>query len=59
MAHPGSMALVLTAKKAINFSGLIPKPSSEAPGASAPWSCGPRIALLLPEAWEEYCGLYC
>jgi hypothetical protein len=38
MAHPGSMALVLTAEKAINLPVLIPKPSSEAPGASAPWS---------------------
>jgi hypothetical protein len=50
MAHPGSMALVLTAEKAINLPGLIPKPSSEAPGASAPWSWGPGIALLLPRS---------
>jgi hypothetical protein len=50
MAHPYSMALVLIAEYAINFPGLIPKPSSEAPGASAPWSWRPRIALLLPRS---------
>jgi hypothetical protein len=50
MAHPDSMALVLTAEKAIDLPGLIPKPSSEAPSASAPWSWGPGIALLLPRS---------
>jgi hypothetical protein len=29
---------------------LIPKPSSKAPGASAPWSWRPKIALLLPRS---------
>jgi hypothetical protein len=48
MAHPNGMAIVLTAEYAINFPWLIPKPSSKAPGASAPWSWGARIALLLP-----------
>jgi hypothetical protein len=48
ITHPCSMALVLTAEYAINFPGLISKPSTEAPGASAPWSWRPRIALLLP-----------
>jgi hypothetical protein len=50
MAHHGSMALVLTAKYAVNFPWLMPKPSSEAPGASAPWSWGPMIVLLLPRS---------
>jgi hypothetical protein len=50
MAHPSGMALVLTVEYTIKFPGLIPKPSSEAPGASAPWSWGPRIALLLPRS---------
>jgi hypothetical protein len=44
------MALVLTTELAINFPRLIPKPSSEAPGASAPWSWGSWIALLLPQS---------
>jgi hypothetical protein len=47
MTHPGGMALVFTAEYAVNFSWLIPKSSSEAPGASAPWRWRPERALLL------------
>jgi hypothetical protein len=35
MAHPGSMAFVLTTKQAKDSSRLIAKSSAEAPGASA------------------------
>ena len=42
MAHPGGMALVFTIEQAIDFLGLIPISSSEAPSASAPWSWWPE-----------------